>query len=110
MLRALRKVYAQGTLRPRAKELGDSKESLPRKTDNPSECYRKQREGIPGKGTEKPNHGGGNLQYGFFQDFQGNGNVKAGAGGHWQEIELGCLQGHIVQVYLGGNRFCRISA
>lgn len=91
MLCALRKVYAQGALRPRAKELGESKESLLRKTDNPSECYRKQREGIPGEGAEKPSHGG-NLQYGFFQDFQGNGNMKAGGtGGHWQEIELGCL-------------------
>ena len=31
---ALGSVYAQGALRPRAKELGEIKESLPRKSDN----------------------------------------------------------------------------
>lgn len=102
-------MYAQGALRPRAKGLAESKGSLPRKGYNPSECYRQQREGIQGKGAAKPRHGG-NLRYGFFQDFQGKGSIKPGEGGHWQEIQPGCLQGHIVQVYFGGNLFRRNSA
>lgn len=38
--------------------LGESKEGPPRKSDNPSECYRKQREGIPVKPAAIQRHGG----------------------------------------------------
>lgn len=32
-------------LKPRGKVVGESKESLPRKSQNPSECFQEQREG-----------------------------------------------------------------
>lgn len=95
-------------LKPRGKVVGESKESLPRKSQNPSECFQEQREG-----TRQGSHSTNAWRWACVRAARtaraaGASGLCRGDSTGWRPSQHVC-RATWCRGYLGEDRFCRIS-